>query len=202
MKKQLREIPRALGIRKIPDFFNERPEKEYVKLRIRGYCQADNYSCGVIAGWCALELLNPEAEFARFDKDCAPDWKFGTSTESLRKALRKQGVAAKQIKPAWDHLREEIKSGRPVLATIHLRADIYHWVCVYGYREKPDMVLYVGRILPGFSRVLAAWADFHDRADKDDPWLSLRLTHASSAKKAAAKAAHNRPKRQKGYGPK
>jgi hypothetical protein len=173
MKKQLREIPRALGIRKIRDFFSDKPEKGYVKLRIRGYCQTDSYSCGVIAGWSALEMLNPEASFSQFDADCDPDPHWGTSTASLRKALKKQGIASRKVTPSWDALRREIKAGNPVLATIYLRGDVYHWVCIYGYRENPDMVLYVGRIVPGFSRVLATWEEFHYRTEKDDPWLAL-----------------------------
>lgn len=160
--KIIQEIPRMLGVRFIPDLFPNKHGKEFFALSLKGYCQTDNYSCGVIAGWSALEALNPKADFAQFDKTCAPTFDNGTSIKRLTNALRKQGIKVGQRQLDFKTIKEELHLGHPILVSIKVKNhdDVDHWVCLYGYAENPRRILCVGRTIPGFSRKRMPWRKF------------------------------------------
>lgn len=159
--QNLREIPRRLGIRIIRDLFPPpKPGRHEVRLAMAGHCQADDYSCGVSAGWSALRFLNPAARLARFDRECAADPETGTSTTRLRRALRLQGVSATRKPLTFAMLESLLRAGHPILTSIHRRDDVWHWVTIYGVATKPRRVFFIGRVLPGFSRTWLPWAEF------------------------------------------
>ena len=85
-------LPRAVGLRVMPDILPALIGPKEVKLPIRGYSQCDCYSRGVAAGLSVLRYSRPEADFREFDADFAPHPDLGTSTAQLAAALRRHGL--------------------------------------------------------------------------------------------------------------
>jgi len=158
-------IPRALGIRVIPDLLPERAHSNEFKLPVRGFSQLDSYSCGVAAGWSVLRYFKPEANFQKFDEACAPHPEWGTSTRRLVTALRKHGLRVHRLGDLdFDAIKAFIKSGFPILTTIrerHWEDNLHHWSVIYGFGTKPRRMHVIGRTCaPGFAKMEVAWRKF------------------------------------------
>lgn len=146
---------RRCGIHIIPDVNPPAVAKSgQVMLAVQGYSQTDSYSCGVSAGWAAMEFVHPSAGLLGFRDACSPHEDWGVSTKKLMRALREQGASAGIRRLSKRAVRSEIKSGRPVLAAIEWGED-HHWVCICGFSE--DRVFMTGRPIPGFSRFSYSW---------------------------------------------
>jgi len=159
------EIPRSLRIQKIPDILPDTTGKNEFKLAISGYCQADTYSCGAIAGWSVLEHFNPKVKFRAFYDACAPAPDSGTSTTRLMKALRKHGVAVSDRKDLdFDGIQQCLRDGKPILVSIAGNSlfddEAGHWVAIYGFGRKPNRIFICGKTRPGFSRQEMTWKQF------------------------------------------
>ena len=158
-------LPRAVGLRVIPDILPVRTGDNEIKLPIRGYSQIDSYSCGVAAAWSVLRYLRPDADFREFDAACAPNPESGTSTAQLSAALRRYQLCVVRLREVdFATIRMFLKSGLPVLTTIrelHWEEDMHHWVAIFGYGWKPRRIHYIGRTrAPGFSKRELDWREF------------------------------------------
>ena len=158
-------IPRALGIRVIPDLLHERARSDELKLPMRGFSLLDSYSCGVAAGWSVLQYFDPEANFRKFDEACAPNPEWGTSTRRLVTALRKNGLRVYRLGDLdFDAIKAFLESGFPILTTIreqHWDENLHHWSVIYGFGTKPRRMHIVGRTgAPGFAKMEVAWRKF------------------------------------------
>ena len=167
----LLEIPGKLGITVIRDLFLPATNKNEFKLRLRGYCQADPYSCGIAAGWSVLKAFNPRARLKQFAKDCAPDKKWGVPTRRLAFALRNQGCRVQYSKLDFKTIQAELQQGRPILTAIHRKDDEWHWIVIYGFGVKPSRIFFIGNVIPGFSRAQMLWHDFKKQSDLTDSSL-------------------------------
>ena len=186
----IERIPRALGLTLIPDLVPDTAAKKGErKLAMRGHCQADSYSCGTAAGWSALEFLIPGSNLEGFDFDCRPDCDMGTPSRRLVKALRKHGASVSTEKLGIRMIAKNISAGKPVLAAIHLRDDIYHWVAIYGFGRNPNRVYLSGRVIPGFSSHCLSWAELRRR---NGPWLSLVVSRGSRLKRSGGRGSGGR----------
>lgn len=158
-------IPRALGLRLVPDLLPERARANEFKLRLRGFSQLDSYSCGVAAGWSVLRYFNPEANFREFDRACSPHPEWGTPTRRLVTALRKNGLRIHRLGDLdFDAIKSFLESGFPILTTIrerHWEDNLHHWAVIYGFGSKPRRMHIVGRSgAPGFAKMEMAWRKF------------------------------------------
>jgi hypothetical protein len=158
-------IPRALGLRVIPDLLPDRERSNDLKLPVRGYSQLDTYSCGVAAGWSVLRYFDPEANFRKFDQACAPHPEWGTSTRRLATALRKHGLRVYGLGDLdFDAITSFLESGFPILTAIRERdwvENVHHWVVIYGAGWNPRRMHIVGRTgAPGFAKMELAWRKF------------------------------------------
>ena len=158
-------IPRALGIRVVPDLLPERARSNEFKLPVRGYSQFDSYSCGVAAGWSVLRYFKPGANFRKFDEACSPHPEWGTSTRRLSAALRKNGLRVYRLGDLdFDAITAFVEGGFPILTTIrerHWAENLHHWAVIYGVGSKPRRMHIVGRSgAPGFAKMEMAWRKF------------------------------------------
>lgn len=168
--RKLKKIIRSLYPKLVPDIGITIERKGQVKLPLQGYCQTDPYRCGISAGWSVLTYLNEKANLAKFEQTCKPSKEIGTQSGNLRKALRAQGITTKTVKLTFPVIKKAIKAGYPILTTIYLRKDIYHWIAIYGFQYRPQKVFFVGRIVPGFSSKSLTWGELKR---KSGPWLSI-----------------------------
>lgn len=158
-------IPRALGMRVIPDLLPERERSNEFKLPLRGFSQLDSYSCGVAAGWSVLRYFKPEANFREFDQACAPSPRTGTSTRKLSAVLRRHDLRVFHLRDLdFEALTAFLESGFPILTTIreqHWDDNLHHWAVIYGFGSKPRRMHIVGRTgAPGFAKMELAWRKF------------------------------------------
>ena len=172
-------IPRALGIRDMPDLLPERSSSNGFKLPVRGFSQLDSYSCGVAAGWSVLKYFKPEANFRKFDHACAPHPKWGTPTRHLVTALRKNGLRVYRLGDLdFDAITAFLESGFPILTTIRKRdwaENLHHWVVIYGFGSKPRRMHVIGRTdAPGFAKMEMAWRKFKSLwTGRDDSFVCV-----------------------------
>lgn len=158
-------IPRALGIRVIPDLLPERARSDELKLPVRGYSQLDSYSCGLAAGWAVLKYFKPRANFRKFDEACSPHPEWGTSTRRLVIALRKNGLRVYRLGDLdFDAITAFLAGGFPIITTIRERdweENVHHWCVLYGFGTKPRRMHVIGRTgAPGFAKMELAWRNF------------------------------------------
>jgi hypothetical protein len=134
-------IHRITGARKVPDLLPH-PEGA-TTLALRGFTQLDAYSCGAVAGWCVVWSFDRRRSFERFFRICetSPD---GTGVAPLIRALEAHGISVKhqRHKLPFETLCRWIDQGLPVICIIDedRRDDTAHWMVVYGYARKPDVV--------------------------------------------------------------
>lgn len=158
-------IPRALGLRVVPDLLPERQRANELKLPVRGYSQLDSYSCGVAAGWSVLRYFDPGADFKKFDEACSPHPEWGTSTRRLSAALRKHGLRVYCLGDLdFDAIKAFLEGGFPIITTIRERdweENVHHWSVIYGVGSKPRRMHVIGRTgAPGFAKMELAWRSF------------------------------------------
>lgn len=170
MKQPFKRVLRLIYPTLLSDIGIDMEHDGETKLGITGYCQTDFYRCGISAGWSVLEYLNPDADFDEFHNSCKPCPIIGTQTKNMIKALKDQGVIVKRERLTFHAIKQAIKRKHPILTTIHIRDDEYHWIAIYGFKEHPKTVFFVGRVFPGFSKKEMNWSDMKK---KRGPWLSL-----------------------------
>lgn len=158
-------IPRALGLRLVPDLLPERQRSNELKLPVRGFTQLDSYSCGVAAGWSVLRYFKPGANFRKFDEACSPHPEWGTSTRRLSAALRKNGLRVYRLGDLdFDAITAFVEGGFPILTTIrerHWAENLHHWAVIYGIGSRPRRMHVIGRTgAPGFAKMELTWRNF------------------------------------------
>lgn len=131
-----------------------------VTLDLTGYRQVDSYSCGAVA--MVVKFFHPRMCFERIHGVVAPDEDIGVGTLRLSRALRSLGVEVTcRRKLTFAGLCAAIDAGRPVLACVTTRAaDTDHWVVIYGYGRRPNLVFVAGQGLPFIGRQRVQWPDF------------------------------------------
>ena len=145
----------------IPDLFKSHHGS--TSLPIRGYCQTDSFRCGLSAAWATVKFFQPKASLSSFREICNPLPNWGLSTQKMMNCLRKQGlhVAARES-GFWD-IQTAILGGHPVLTTLGGPDNDDHWIVIYGFTATH--ILFVGRVLPGFTKRKMKWRKFLKRCN-------------------------------------
>lgn len=144
-----------------------------VTLDLPGYWQIDSYSCGGIAAAMVVQCLRPQVSFRRVHGAVAPLPDTGAGTRRVLRALRSLGlVVAARTDLTFDTLCEVIDAGCPVMVCV-TTADpsIDHWVVIYGYGRRPNLVFVAGQGLPFLARHRTPWREF--RYEWSPPGLGL-----------------------------
>ena len=163
-----------------------------IKLPIHGYCQTDWYRCGVSAGWSVLKYFRPHADFRRFEKRCRPDPTTGTDKCHLQQALRNQGVRTTTKHITFKTIKQSIDDGKPILMSIYTGNHTYHWIVIYGYKEKPKTVFIIGRTIPGFSKKAFPWKKLRKLDNDVLPLIASGGVRRSATGKSNARGSSSR----------
>ncbi len=133
-----------------------------VTLDLTGYQQIDSYSCGGIAAAMAVKLLRPQQSFQRIYGTVDPRPETGAGTRRVVRALRSLGLGvSRQEDLTFENLRQAIAAGRPVLVVVKTRdPDIDHWVAIYGYGRKPNLVFVANQRWTRLARARIRWREF------------------------------------------
>jgi hypothetical protein len=202
---KLIQLVRKVGIIAIPDLYEGlavNGPTEW-KLPITGYCQVDDYSCGVTAGWSALSLGGSRITLRKFDRICKPHEENGTTAANLIKALRTGGCRISKIAHLhWVDVQREIRAGRPVICVLSTKKGHWHWVTIYGFRIKPSRVFYVGRVFPLRSKSAQSWTAFRKRirdfaivCRPTGPWSGNHSSGKTPRRASSRKRSRRRTKR-------
>lgn len=124
-----------------------------VTLDLTGYRQIDSFSCGGVAAAMAAKFLRLRMSFERIYTAVNPSRRTGSGTGRVARALRSLGVRVSSRKTlGFDDLCAAIDKGSPVLVCIKTcDVDTDHWVVLYGYGRRPDLLFVAGYGLPFLS---------------------------------------------------
>jgi len=136
-----------------------------VTLKLPGYRQLDSYSCGAIAVAMVTKFLRPAVSFERCYTTVNPQPRTGAGTQRVLRALRSLGLKVlHRHHLTFAALRAAIDAGCPVLVCVQTaEPHIDHWVVLYGYGQRPNLVFIAGQGLPFLSRQRMSWSDFRQQ---------------------------------------
>ena len=133
-----------------------------VTLNLPGYWQIDSYSCGGIAAAMVVQCLRPQVSFQRVHSAVAPLPETGAGTTRVTRALRSLGIGV-ACRPdlTFDTICDAIDAGRPVVACV-TTADpcTDHWVVLYGYGRRPNLVFVARQGFPFLAKHRTPWREF------------------------------------------
>jgi ABC-type bacteriocin/lantibiotic exporter with double-glycine peptidase domain len=133
-----------------------------VSLAFTGYRQVNSYACGAVAAAMVVKYLRPQVSFERVHAAVDPTEQSGAGTLRVMRALRslRMGVARK-TKLTFDDIGDAIDAGRPVLVCVKTEDPrTQHWVVIYGYGRRPNLVFVAGQGLPFIGRQRVTWQQF------------------------------------------
>ena len=135
---------------------------DVVTLAVPGYRQTNTYSCGAIAGLMILRTFKPKASLDEFYRRINPDPEHGSDTPELLRALRKSGVGVdERYNLNWRSVSNAIRDGYPIATVVNTKkAQVLHWVVIYGVGVNPNRVYIAGDGLPWIGKREYAWPDF------------------------------------------
>lgn len=121
-----------------------------VTLDLTGYRQIDSFSCGGVAAAMAVKFLRPQMNFERIYAAVSPTQRHGAGNDRVARALRTLAVRVSWRKNlTFDDICHAIDEKRPVLVCIKTGdAETDHWVVLYGYGRRPDLLFVAGRGIP------------------------------------------------------
>lgn len=115
-------------------------------LDLAGYRQIDSFSCGGVAAAMAVKFLRPQMSFERIYAAVSPT-QDGAETVRVTRALRSLGIRVSWRKNlTFDDICNAIDAEYPVLVWIKTNdVKTEHWVVLYGYGRRPDLMFIAGR---------------------------------------------------------
>jgi hypothetical protein len=133
-------------------------DKDAITLKLPGYLQTEDYTCGWVAGLMVLHRFYPEADENLFLKQIRPHIQNGTSTTKLVQALRANNIGVRVHNDLkFSTVVESIKNGSPIITCIE-KGDDDHWIVIYGVKETPKEVYVAGNSLLGTQTY--TWVEF------------------------------------------
>lgn len=133
-----------------------------VTLAVPGYRQVDSYSCGAVAVAMVGRFFRPRLSFERCYAAVNPHPQRGAGTQRVIRALRSLHIRVSHRRQITFHeLCTVLDAGQPVLVCVRTnQAHIDHWVVLYGYGHRPNLVFVAGQGLPWLSQHRIRWVDF------------------------------------------
>ncbi len=136
-----------------------------VTLDLPGYQQLDNYSCGAVAAAMVVKFLKPAMSFERIYAAVSPHREYGTATSRVIRALSSLGIrGSRKQSLSFDDICTAIDAGRPVMLCVTTNEKgTDHWVVIYGYGRRPNLVFVAGQGWPFVVRHRMPWREFRHR---------------------------------------
>jgi hypothetical protein len=136
-----------------------------VTLDLPGYQQLDNYSCGAVAAAMVVKFLRPQVSFERIYAAVSPHQEYGTATSRAIRALSLLGIrGSRKQSLTFDDICAAIDAGRPVMVCVTTNEKgTDHWVVIYGYGRRPNLVFVAGQGWPFVVRHRMKWREFRRR---------------------------------------
>ena len=133
-----------------------------VTLAFTGYRQVNSYACGAVAAAMVVKYLRPQVSFERIHAAVDPTQTSGAGTLRVMRALRSLRIGvSRKTKLTFDDVGAAIEAGRPVLACVKTdEPDTHHWVVIYGYGRRPNIVFVAGQGLPFIGKQRVTWQQF------------------------------------------
>lgn len=132
-----------------PPFYPAEPDDpNAVTLRVAGYYQVREYTCGFVSVLTVLRYYRryvPEHElYERLGTN-----HYGTSQSAIVRELRREGLSVGiRYDLDFEKIRDCIDRNRLVIGYHH---RLEHWVVLHGYALEPER-LFVAESLPGYRR--------------------------------------------------
>jgi len=136
-----------------------------VTLDLTGYRQVNSYACGAVASAMVVKFLRPQVSFERIHAAVDPTQESGAGTMRVMRALRSLRVSvSRKTKLTFAHICASIDAGSPVLTCV-TTSDPYttHWVVIYGYGRRPNLVFVAGQGLPLLDGQREPWSTFRQQ---------------------------------------
>jgi hypothetical protein len=108
------------------------------------------------------QFLRPRLSFESIYAAVDPCKEIGAGTVRVTRALRSLGLGvARRTRLTFDDLCEAIDAGSPVMVCV-TTSDPYthHWVVLYGYGRRPNLVFVAGQNWLAIGRDRVKWPDF------------------------------------------
>jgi ABC-type bacteriocin/lantibiotic exporter with double-glycine peptidase domain len=136
-----------------------------VTLDLPGYQQLDNYSCGAVAVAMVVKSLKPAMGFERIYAAVNPHREYGTATSRAIRAMSALGIrVSRKQSLRFDDICTAIDAGRPVMVCVTTsEKGTDHWVVIYGYGRRPNLVFVAGQGWPFIVRHRMKWREFRRR---------------------------------------
>jgi ABC-type bacteriocin/lantibiotic exporter with double-glycine peptidase domain len=133
-----------------------------VTLDFTGYRQVNSYACGAVAAAMVVKYLRPQVSFERIHAAVNPTQTSGAGTLRVVRALRSLRIGVSQkTKLTFDDISAALEAGCPVLVCVETDdLDTHHWVVLYGYGRRPNVVFVAGQGLPFIGRQRVTWQQF------------------------------------------
>jgi hypothetical protein len=164
-----------------------------VTLDLPGYQQIDSYSCGGVAAVMAVKFLRPGTSFERIHRAVDPRPQTGAGIRRVMRALRSLAIGVSlQEDLTFEDLCQSIDAGSPVLIIATTSdPDIDHWVTVYGYGRKPNLVFVAGQGWHRIARDRIPWRTFRQMWSTPGEglvcWKAMRRKSARPPRRAKKK---------------
>ena len=136
-----------------------------ITLDLPGYQQLDSYSCGAVAAAMVVKFLRPAMGFERIYAAVNPHRKYGTATSRAIRGMRSLGIrVSRKTNLTFDDLGAAIDAGHPVMVCVTTNENgTDHWVVIYGYGRRPNLVFVAGQGWPFVVRHRMPWQKFRRR---------------------------------------
>ena len=133
-----------------------------VTLDVPGNRQIDDYSCGGVAAAMVVMFLRPQMSFERAYDAVDPTQRFGAGTTRVMRALRSLGVGvSRKTDLTFADICAAIDADQPIIVCVKTGdPGVDHWVVIYGYGRRPNLVFVAGQGLPFFARQRTEWPEF------------------------------------------
>jgi hypothetical protein len=115
-----------------------------------------------VAAAMVATFLRPRLAFESIYAAVDPCKEIGAGTVRVTRALRALGLSvARRTRLTFDDLCEAIDAGCPVLVCVTTSDPCtHHWVVLYGYGRRPNLVFVAGQNWLAIGRDRVAWPDF------------------------------------------
>jgi len=133
-----------------------------VTLDFTGYRQVNSYACGAVAAAMVMKYLRPQVSFERIHATVDPTEQSGAGTLRVMRSLRSLRIGvSRKTKLTFDDIGAAVEAGHPVLVCVKTDdPDTHHWVVIYGYGRRPNVVFVAGQGLPFIGQQRVTWQQF------------------------------------------
>lgn len=131
-------------------------------LDLPGYKQVNSYACGAIAAAMVVRFLRPQVDFTRIHAAVDPTETDGAGTMRVIRAMRSLGVTvSRKTRLTFDDICAGIDAGHPVMVCVKTDDPTTdHWVVIYGYGRRPNLVFVAGQRWRLLHKQRVAWTEF------------------------------------------